>query len=315
MVISLVMRYKKLTTLTIDSAQRKSLLPWVILLAGFLAMYLPTLYDLFNGVWRTDKQAHGPIVLAVSIWFFYFKTQDLKETAVPLKAAPILGLGVFVLGLLMYVLGRSQSVLFLEVGSLVFILLGILFTFWGTKLARHYWFAFFFLLFVIPLPSSLVDAATQPMKIAASYGAYHLLSWLGYPVTRFGVIINIGPYPLFVADACAGLNSLFTLEALGLLYMNIMRHESALRNALLAALIIPISFTANVTRVTVLALITYHLGKEAGEGFLHGFSGMVLFMTALSLIIVVDSLLRKVSLWWESKKNKQSNMAKANASI
>ncbi|HEY3301823.1 MAG TPA: exosortase B [Methylophilaceae bacterium] len=309
------MRYKKLTTLTIDSAQRKSLLPWVVLLAGFLAMYLPTLYDLFNGVWRTDKQAHGPIVLAVSIWFFYFKTQDLKETAVPLKAAPILGLVVFVLGLLMYVLGRSQSVLFLEVGSLVFILLGILYTFWGTKLARHYWFAFFFLLFVIPLPSSLVDAATQPMKIAASYGAYHLLSWLGYPVTRFGVIINIGPYPLFVADACAGLNSLFTLEALGLLYMNIMRHESALRNALLAALIIPISFTANVTRVTVLALITYHLGKEAGEGFLHGFSGMVLFMTALSLIIVVDSLLRKFSLWWESKKNEKSGMSKTGASI
>lgn len=315
MVISLVMRYKKLTTLTIDSAQRKSLLPWVVLLAGFLAMYLPTFYDLFNGVWRTDKQAHGPIVLAVSIWFFYFKTQDLKETVIPLKAAPILGFLVFVLGLLMYVLGRSQSVLFLEVGSLVFILLGILYTFWGTKLARHYWFAFFFLLFVIPLPSSLVDAATQPMKIAASYGAYHLLSWLGYPVTRFGVIINIGPYPLFVADACAGLNSLFTLEALGLLYMNIMRHESALRNALLAALIIPISFTANVTRVTVLALITYHLGKEAGEGFLHGFSGMVLFMTALSLIIVVDSLLRKLSLWWESKKNEQSGMSKTGASI
>lgn len=304
-----------MTTLTTDSVQRKLLLPWVVLIAGFLAMYLPTLYDLFTGVWRTDKQAHGPIVLAVSIWFFYFKTQSLKETAIPLKPSPLLGLIVFLLGLLMYVLGRSQNVLFLEVGSLVFILLGVLFSFWGTKLARHYWFAFFFLLFVIPLPSSLVDAATQPMKIAASYGAYHLLTWLWYPVTRFGVIINIGPYPLFVADACAGLNSLFTLEALGLLYMNIMRHESALRNALLAALIIPISFTANVTRVTVLALITYHLGKEAGEGFLHGFSGMVLFMTALSLIIVVDSLLRKLSLWWESKNNKPSGMRKAGASV
>lgn len=286
-----------------------------MLLAGFLAMYLPTFYDLINGVWRTDKQAHGPIVLAVSIWFFYFKTQDLKENRIPLEPAPILGLSVFIPGLLMYVLGRSQNVLFLEVGSLVFILLGILFSFWGVKLARHYWFAFFFLLFVIPLPSSLVDAATQPMKIAASYGAYHLLNWMSYPVTRFGVIINIGPYPLFVADACAGLNSLFTLEALGLLYMNIMRHESALRNALLAALIIPISFTANVTRVTVLALITYHLGKEAGEGFLHGFSGMVLFMTALSLIIVMDSLLRKVSLWWESKKSKQLSMRKTGARI
>jgi hypothetical protein len=40
----------------------------------------------------------------------------------------------------------------------------------------------------------------------------------------------------------------------------------------------------------VLTLITYHYGDEAGQGFLHGFSGMVLFLTALLLIIGVDSL-------------------------
>ena len=54
----------------------------------------------------------------------------------------------------------------------------------------------------------------------------------------------------------------------------------------------PISFTANVIRVMVLTLITYHLGDEAGQGFLHGFSGMVLFLSALLLIIGVDSLLQ-----------------------
>jgi hypothetical protein len=42
----------------------------------------------------------------------------------------------------------------------------------------------------------------------------------------------------------------------------------------------------------VLSLITYHLGDAAGQGFLHGFSGMVLFITALMLIIGVDTLLR-----------------------
>jgi exosortase/archaeosortase family protein len=106
------------------------------------------------------------------------------------------------------------------------------------------------------------------------------------------VILTIGQYQLLVADACSGLNSLFTLEALGLLYLNVMRHESAFRNAMLAILIVPISFTSNVVRVIVLSLITYHLGDAAGQGFLHGFSGMVLFLTALMLIIGVDSVLR-----------------------
>ena len=67
---------------------------------------------------------------------------------------------------------------------------------------------------------------------------------------------------------------------------------------LLAILIVPISFTANVIRVMVLALITYHLGDEAGQGFLHGFAGLVLFMTALIFIIATDSSLR----WFAARR-------------
>jgi len=181
------------------------------------------------------------------------------------------------------------------------VLLGIVLIFWGAKVAQHFWFAFFFMLFMVPLPASVVDAITQPMKIAVSYAAEFILYHLDYPVARSGVIITIGQYQLLVADACAGLNSLFTLEALGLLYMNVMRHESAFRNALLAILIVPISFASNVTRVMVLSLITYYWGDSAGQGFLHEFSGMVLFITALLLIIGVDSMLRAITVAWNKK--------------
>ena len=84
------------------------------------------------------------------------------------------------------------------------------------------------------------------------------------------------------------------LEALGILYLNVVRYSSALRNVTLALLIVPISFTANVIRVCVLALITYYWGDEAGQGFLHGFAGMVLFITALGLTISADTLLRRI---------------------
>jgi exosortase len=124
----------------------------------------------------------------------------------------------------------------------------------------------------------------------------------GYPVSRAGVIINIGPYQLLVADACSGLNSLFTLEALGLLYLNVMRHESAFRNIVLALLIVPISFASNVTRVIVLSLITFHMGDAAGQGFLHGFSGMVLFLCGLMLIIGMDTLLRTMASAWNKRR-------------
>ncbi|MHA4870311.1 exosortase B [Duganella sp. PWIR1] len=270
----------------------------MVVLLGLLAAYVPSFIDLFQGVWSTDRNAHGPIVLAVALWLLWYRAKSVAVEAVPVRPAPLAGYTVLVIGLLLFIVGRSQSVLIFEVGSLMPVLLGLTLLFFGGAVARHLWFAFFFLCFMVPLPGSLVDAVTQPLKVAVSYSAEELLYLLGYPVSRAGVIINIGPYQLLVADACSGLNSLFTLEALGLLYLNVMRHESAFRNIMLALLIVPISFASNVTRVIVLALITFHLGDEAGQGFLHGFSGMVLFLCGLMLIIGMDTMLRTISTTW-----------------
>ena len=118
--------------------------------------------------------------------------------------------------------------------------------------------------------------------------------WSGYPIGLSGVVITIGQYQLLVNEACAGLQTMFTLEAMGLLYASLMNHSSTLRNALLAVLVVPIAFCANVVRVMVLALVTYHLGDAAGQGFLHGFAGMVLFVVALVLVMGVDALLGRL---------------------
>ena len=267
---------------------------WAVMFAALLVAYVPSFVDLFQTLWATDQNAHGPIVLAVSLWFLWFRAKQVREERLPARPAPVVGWATTLLGVAAFVIGRSQGVYLLEVGSLVPVLVGMTLLFFGARILRRMWFAYFFMCFMVPLPGSIVDVLTQPMKIAVSWGAQHLLDVLGYPVGRSGVVLTVGQYQLLVADACAGLNSLFTLEALGLLYMNVMRHESAARNAVLALLIVPISFCANLLRVVVLALITYHLGDAAGQGFLHGFSGMVLFITALLLIMAVDGVLSRM---------------------
>ena len=208
------------------------------------------------------------------------------------STSPAAGWSLFVFGLLLYIIGRSQDILIFEIGSVIWLLAAFILLMYGSVALKAQWFPLFFMLFMIPLPGGLVDALTMPMKMAVSYVAENILFWANYPIARTGVILQIGQYKLLVADACAGLHTLFTLEALGLLYLNIIRHDSLVRNVALAILIVPISFTANVIRVMVLTLITYHYGDEAGQGFLHGFAGMVLFLSALLLIIGVDSLLQ-----------------------
>ena len=271
--------------------RRADLAPWLIVLLGLAVMYVPSFIDLFRTIWSTDEQAHGPIVLGLSLWLVSRKWSSVN--ALPASGArPAWAWPILVFAGLLYALGRSQGILIFEVGSLVWMIVGLLLLLRGPAAVRLMWFALFFMLFMIPLPGVVVDTLTAPMKMAVSYVAEQVLYAAGYPIARTGVMLQIGQYQLLVADACAGLHTLFTLEALGLLYLNVVRHASVLRNISLAILIVPISFTANVIRVMVLTLITYHLGDEAGQGFLHGFSGMVLFVSALLLIIGADSLLR-----------------------
>lgn len=262
-----------------------------LLWAGLSLLYLPTFMNLVSTVWASEDQAHGPLILLV-VGYLAWKQKEFIFSNESRNPSPVLGWLLIALGLCSYILGRSQDIVILDLGSMIFIAIGLLLIYFGYKGVRTFWFPIFFLIFMIPLPGVIVDAVTLPMKIAVSYVAEDILYFFNYPISRAGVILQIGQYQLLVADACAGLHTLISLEALGLLYLNIVKHDSWLRNIALATLIIPISFTANVIRVIVLTLVTYYFGDAAGQGFVHGFAGILLFVVALILIISVDSLLQ-----------------------
>ncbi len=272
-------------------AEKQVIAEWLPVLLGLLALYVPTFYSLANGIWAKEEQAHGPIILFLSLWLIYRKWPEMMKRSEG-QSTSVLGWIIFIITLLLYVVGRSQQILIFEIGSFVTALLSILLIKRGSSALKAMWFPIFFLLFMIPLPGTFVSLLTMPMKMAVSYVAENILFWANYPIARNGVILQIGQYQLLVADACAGLQTLLTLEALGLFYLNLVQHTSIFRNVALAILIIPISFTANVIRVIVLTLITFHYGDAAGQGFLHGFAGMVLFLSALLLILGVDTLLQ-----------------------
>jgi exosortase B len=270
---------------------RAALPEWWPVLAGLLLLFVPTFADLFSGPWISDEQGHGPIIFGLFLWLCVRNWNNMLA-ATSAGASARSGWPLLALGLLLYMGGRSQHILMFEVASIICVLAAVLLLKRGARALRLLWFPFFFLLFMVPLPSEFVAMLTLPMKMAVSWVTEQLLFAAGYPISRSGVILQIGQYQLLVADACAGLQTLLTLEALGLFYLNLVRHGSALRNIGLALLIIPISLCANVIRVMALTLITYYGGDAAGQGFLHSFAGIILFLTALSLILGVDALLQ-----------------------
>jgi len=163
----------------------------------------------------------------------------------------------------------------------------------GAVALRRMLFPLFYLVFVFPFPDSVVDALTLPMKIAISEASASTLDLFGYPVGGRGVMLQIGQYELLVAAACAGLNSLVSLSALSLLYVN-LRYGDRLRRALLfAALIVPIALLANFVRVIILLLLTYYFGEAAGQGYMHTGAGLVMFSVALLGLGACDLALQR----------------------
>jgi exosortase B len=266
-------------------------LEWLPVATGLLVLFGPVFYGLATTLWKSDDHAHGPIIFAVVLWLAWRNRSALR--AAPAKTAAKSGLALLVFGLLIYVLGRAHDITIFEVGSLIPVLAGALLAMRGWPGMRAFWFPILFIAFMVPLPGMFVDALTGPLKQQVSQIAEQLLYAAGYPVARNGVMMTVGQYQLLVADACSGLNSMFSLSALGLLYLYVMRRRSWLHNGIILASILPIAFAANIVRVLVLVLITYHFGDAAGQGFLHGAAGIVLLLVALVLILLLDAILAR----------------------
>lgn len=271
--------------------------PPLALALAALALFGPTLRDLHRLVWQADPTSQGPMALVLALGLYVHRWRQPAAQAVLATAQPqpALGLAWLLPGLALHVIGRSQGLIAAEVLAGAVCAVGLIVLFRGARMARVLGFCHVFLLFSVPLPGVLVEALTHPLKIGVSWLAEQALYAGGLPVAREGVVLHVGAYRLLVADACSGLQSLFTLEAFGLLYLNLVRHPSALRNLLMALAIVPIAFAANTLRVIVLALVTRYGGDAAGRGLAHDFSGLLLFGLAFLLVVATDFVARRVA--------------------
>lgn len=269
------------------SFEPKTWLAWGWMVLGAYALtYAPAYYQLAIGPWDTPQEGHGPFILGAAVWLAWSRLRERGwQVSDP---APIAGWAAMASGLFFLVIGRSQEILLFDVASQIPILVGLCLLFGGWALVRLLWFPLFFLCFTIPLPGWFMDALTSPLKTAVSVLVTDGLYALGYPIAQNGVVIMIGQYQLLVEDACAGLNSMFSLSAVSLFYLYLVRDIATWQKAVIIAFILPISFFANFIRVALLVLITYHVSDGVAQGFIHDFSGLILFVAALGSVFLLE---------------------------
>lgn len=256
---------------------------------GIAVLAVPTIVSLGQGPWQMESGVHGVIVLVTGIWLVLRRWGDIMAMGSP--GQPLVTAALLAVALPMYVAGRAFEFISIETAALLLAMVAVMHQYWGVAVVRMLWFPILYLGFVVPIPGWLLDTVTLPLKVLVSELVTGGLAELGYPVGRLGVTLYIASYQLLVEDACAGLNSLVSLSAIGLFYVYLIRGSNPVYSLLLLAMVIPIAIAANCVRVAALVLITYYLGNAMAQGYLHNFAGMVTFVSALLFIFLLDWLL------------------------
>ncbi len=255
---------------------------------GMLAIAVPTFIGLTTTSWSDDQAGHAPIVLATAVWLFFLNGERAASSA-------RLGSGLICAAalsgaLLVYGSARITGLLEIQALAAYFVFVSVLYGVGGTPVLRILWFPIAYSLFLVPIPGTIIDIGTQPIKIAISDAVVGILSFFDYPIASSGVSIYIGPFELLIAAACAGLNSLISLTAIGTFYVYLRRNATWFYTVTLLVFIFPIAVIANFIRVLFLVLLTYYAGESVAQGFLHEFAGIFMFVIALMLVFLVDRI-------------------------
>jgi exosortase B len=279
----------------------------VLLIAAILGAYIPTIRGLIEGPWQTEQEGHGPLIIAASIWLAWQCRHRLLRAQI--SPAPVAGWIVMIGGLAVLYLARlQQGLITFETASIIPVIVGSILIYAGWSALWALAFPIGFLVFAVPMPDWLVDAATVPLKVFISDAVTRVLYAAGYPVAQNGVMIMIGSYQLLVKDACSGMNSIFALSAIGVFYVYAFRWKEKLRSLVLLAAIVPITIGANFVRVFALVLIAYYGGADLIDGIVHDFTGISLFIVAIILLFLFDGLL---GLFWRAIFGKQQQLVQA----
>jgi len=264
---------------------------WPAILLGLAALflYLPVYVEFAEGPWRRDENSHALIVMAIVIGAAGVRLATGKFDMRPTAAETIAGFALLFVGLPMVTVGRLGEIDLLASASQLFVAGGATLALFGVQGVKRLWFPLAMIFYLIIWPGWALDALTAPLKSLVSRIVSEGLYAAGLPVAHTGAVISAGPYQLLVADACSGLNSLIALTAVGAIYLYAVKHGDCRVNAIVLAALIPIAIIANVMRVATLVLITYFLGYDAGQGFMHDGAGLLMFSVALGLVFVVDA--------------------------
>ena len=201
------------------------------------------------------------------------------------------GLIPFGIGVSLFWLGELGGEYFSIYLSFWLIVVGICWIHLGWTKLKAIAFPLFITLAMFPLPSFLYNRVTLELKLISSKIGVDMMQWFGMSALREGNIIDLGFTQLQVVDACSGLRFVIPLLILSLLMAYFYRAATWKRIVLVLSSI-PLSIVTNSLRIALTGFFYEIWGQKVAEGFFHGFSGWIIFITSVVVLLLEIGILR-----------------------
>jgi len=235
---------------------------------------------------------HGPVVALVSLFVAAMLLGRGESFAV--RPRPVAGLLATAAALLVHVaatMARADAV-----SGLAFIgtLAGLVLTLWGVRALAHLWFPLAFLVFMIPMPETLLSNLNAALTARVAAVSTTAAAGVGVGIERTGNLVALGGNEyLVVENVCNGLRTMLSLGAFAALLSLVSRLRGAGR-VWLFAMALPVAFAANLLRLVVLYAVAGIWGRTAAESFFHDTSGILIYVLAFLMMFGLE----RVMLWW-----------------
>ena len=278
--------------------QRLILLLVVMIPLGLFAFW--PAWEMMAKQWYYNLDyGHGFFVIPLIGLFLYLRLETYPGTQ---RRLAWIGLSLVVFSCGMRLYAASQSFDAIEQWAILFWVLGIVWSFYGTRV--FYWASpsLLFMVFMFPLPYRFEVILRHRLQEFAAQFASQLLVLLGEPAVPIRNTIRMSTLELDVAGACSGIRFLVSIMAIAFAAILLMRRPWW-QNLCVFMLAPPLALFVNAARIAMTGILLEHysevvqwfvphtknIGVAADE-----FSGIVMIFIAFGMFFATIWFIGKV---------------------